>query len=181
MSVALSVDELNIPLNLCTPVAALAVYDSLTEAGCTDLKIKWVNDILKNSKKICGILTECRTDEYGLKNIVVGIGINLKEPYGGFPDEIKEKAGFADYEGDKLLLAESIVRRLGDYIKLDVSEVVTRYEENMAFLGTDVTVTDYADNNNKIKVTILGVNEDCFLRIRLSDGSERLLLSGEIM
>lgn len=181
MSVAVSLEELNIPIHLCTPVASLAVFDSLTEVGCTDLKIKWVNDILRNGKKVCGILTECRTEENGMKNIVIGIGINLKEPINGFPKEIKDKAGYADYNNDKMILAESIVRKIGDYIKFDSIDVVNKYTENLAFLGQTVTVTDYSDGNKRFDAELLGVNEDCFMRIRLNDGSERLLSSGEIL
>jgi len=138
-------------------------------------------DILRNGKKVCGILTECRTEENGMKNIVIGIGINLKEPIDGFPKEIRDKAGYADYDGDKICLAESIVRKIGDYIKFDSIDVVNKYTENLAFLGQMVTVTDYSDGNKRFDAEVLGVNNDCFMRIRLKDGSERLLSSGEIL
>ncbi len=181
MSVVLQMSEIAIPINLCTPAAALAVKDALNEAGVSGVKIKWVNDILLNEKKICGILTECRTTEEGLKNIVVGIGINLTEPENDFPEEIKHKAGCAYYNGDKLILASDIVKRLGALVKTNPTDLVTKYEKNMAWIGESVTVTDYADNNRKITGKIIGVNEDCFLKIILADGTERLLSSGEII
>lgn len=181
MSIVLDTDKINVPLNLCTPCAALAVYTALRECGINDIKIKWVNDIYKNSKKICGILTECRSDKGKIEKIVVGIGINLTEPEGGFPDDIKNKAGCAGYTGEKHSLALSIVKKLDKYIKLQNSEVVAIYESNMAFLGERAVVTDYADGNKKICGTIIGVNNDCFLKIALDDGTERLLSSGEII
>ena len=42
-------------------------------------KIKWVNDIFIDGKKVCGILTEAVTDfeSGGLEWVVLGIGINV--------------------------------------------------------------------------------------------------------
>ena len=181
MSVVLQISEITIPISLCTPAAALAVKDALNEAGILDVKIKWVNDLLLEEKKICGILTECRTTEKGLKSIVVGIGINLNKPENDFPEEIKHRAGYADFNGDKLTLAADIATRLGALVKSNPSDIVTQYEKNMAWIGEKVTLTDYADNNRKITGKIIGVNEDCFLKITLADGTERLLSSGEII
>ena len=181
MSVVLQISEIAIPINLCTPAAALAVKDALNKAGISGVKIKWVNDLLLDEKKICGILTEGRTTEAGLKKIVVGIGINLTRPENDFPEEIKHRAGYAGFYGDKLILASEIAKRLGELVKLKPTDIVSEYEKNMAWIGESVTVTDYADNNRKITGKIIGVNEDCFLKIILANGTERLLSSGEII
>jgi BirA family biotin operon repressor/biotin-[acetyl-CoA-carboxylase] ligase len=181
MSIVLKMSDISIPLNLCTPAAALAVKGALENVGVSGVKIKWVNDILLNEKKICGILTECRTTEEGLKNIVVGIGINLTQPENDFPEEIRHRAGCADFNGDKLILAADIATRLGGLVKATPTDIVCEYEKNMAWIGESVTVTDYADNNRKITGKIIGVNEDCYLKIVTEDGTERLLSSGEII
>lgn len=64
------------------------------------VQIKWVNDIYMRGKKVSGILTEASTsiEDGSLEYAVPGIGINLYEPEGGFPEEIKNVAGavFAD-------------------------------------------------------------------------------------
>ncbi len=46
-----------------------------------------MNDLYLGEKKVCGILTEAVSDfETGdIELVVVGIGINLKEPKDGFP------------------------------------------------------------------------------------------------
>ena len=49
--------------------------------------IKWVNDLYLEGKKVCGILCEGAGDA-----VVVGIGLNLQEPEGGFPPEINAGA-----------------------------------------------------------------------------------------
>jgi len=57
-------------------------------------QIKWVNDILIDGKKVCGILTEAVADAAGMiKRIIVGIGINFTLPPGGYPAELAESVG----------------------------------------------------------------------------------------
>ena len=81
-----------------TAVAAVAVATAADETvfGGTDrTKIKWVNDIYIGEKKVCGILSEAfmPMEDEGDGCVVVGIGINVYEPAGGFPDDIDNRAG----------------------------------------------------------------------------------------
>lgn len=181
MSVVLDPERIKCSLQLCTPAAAVAVREALSEAGVEGLKIKWVNDLLLEGKKVCGILTEARSSEGRINKIVVGIGINLLEPDGGFPEDIKNKAGAINYTGNKLELAEDIALRLDKYISSDSATVCGEYKTHLAFKDCLSTVTDYADNNQKIQGTILGVDDNCFLKIKTSDGNVRLISSGEII
>ena len=43
---------------MLTLVAALAVAKAITSVTGEEAMIKWPNDIVVNSKKVCGILTE---------------------------------------------------------------------------------------------------------------------------
>lgn len=65
------------------------------QSACQSVQIKWVNDIYMRGKKVSGILTEASTsiEDGTLEFAVPGIGINLYEPEGGFPEEIKNVAG----------------------------------------------------------------------------------------
>lgn len=64
-----------------TLVAAVAVCRAL---GC-NTKIKWPNDIVIGTRKVCGILTE-RVDN----SVICGIGINVNTK--SFPEEISDTA-----------------------------------------------------------------------------------------
>jgi len=66
--------------------AALAVRDSIAPRAA--LTIKWPNDLLYKSKKICGILVEHRGGRTAL-----GIGLNVHHQPEDFPEELREKAG----------------------------------------------------------------------------------------
>nr|MCR5583593.1 biotin--[acetyl-CoA-carboxylase] ligase [Eggerthellaceae bacterium] len=73
-----------------TAVAAVATCRAVESLFDVKPSIKWVNDVYLGKHKICGILTEAATDlETGmLSYAVVGIGVNVYEPEGGFPEEI---------------------------------------------------------------------------------------------
>lgn len=63
-------------------IAALACYDAMAEildSSQFDIKIKWPNDILVNSRKIAGILIETNIQNNRLNWCVAGFGINVNQ------------------------------------------------------------------------------------------------------
>jgi BirA family biotin operon repressor/biotin-[acetyl-CoA-carboxylase] ligase len=63
-------------------ITALALHDVLTEflgLGQFDIKIKWPNDMLVNSKKIAGILIENSLQNDFVQWSVIGIGLNVNQ------------------------------------------------------------------------------------------------------
>ena len=63
-------------------VSALAVHDLMSEtlnSSQFDIKIKWPNDILVNSKKIAGILNENIISNSTANTTIIGIGININQ------------------------------------------------------------------------------------------------------
>lgn len=91
----------NLPLNeikFVTPCAAVAVAKTLEKRGFSP-KIKWVNDIYLNSKKICGILSESKISSSGASSVIVGIGINVNTE--SFPCELADKASSLFLESGK--------------------------------------------------------------------------------
>ena len=59
----------------------LAIYDLLQPlvANPKLLKIKWSNDLIYDSKKICGILIQNMVSGQNISKAVVGIGININQ------------------------------------------------------------------------------------------------------
>ena len=74
-----------------TPLAAVAVARAIEEQFGLISGIKWVNDILIDGKKVCGILAETVQGER--LNVVLGIGVNVTQPEGGFPEGLRDIAG----------------------------------------------------------------------------------------
>lgn len=64
---------LNIDAHTLTPAVGLAVRDAIKTVLHVDTRLKWVNDIIYNDKKVCGIL--CRQPRRG--EFLIGVGINF--------------------------------------------------------------------------------------------------------
>lgn len=77
-----------------TIATAVAVSRAVEEIANVKTKVKWVNDIFVNNKKICGILTEAGANlETGkIDTILIGIGINCFSP-ASVPPEIRDSIG----------------------------------------------------------------------------------------
>lgn len=91
--------------NICyiTPAAACAMRRAVFDVTGKSPLIKWVNDLYLKEKKICGILAESSLNPKTQQPdyCVLGVGINLVVPDGGFPDNLK-KAGTV-YESSETL------------------------------------------------------------------------------
>ena len=72
---------------LITPMAAVAVRQAVNSITDIELGIKWVNDLYLGDKKVGGILCEAVGDA-----VIVGVGLNVWEPEGGFPPELNAAA-----------------------------------------------------------------------------------------
>ena len=123
MSVIVSEDE-NVPYTVC---AASATCKAINECGI-DAKIKWVNDIFVNGKKVCGILCE-RVQTANGNKIVIGIGINhsVKD----FPAELQDiAASLPKCKTTKRELTLSVLKHLKDSLS-DHEEAVRYYTEKM--------------------------------------------------
>ena len=179
LSVLLSPEAILCPIPLCTFAAAVATSAALLELG-RSTQIKWVNDLLYEGKKAAGILTEAVTRDGRPERIIVGIGINLTEPDGGFPEDIKEKATSLSLSSDPLSLAALIRARIGVYTSLSAEEVMDEYRARLFVPSDPVTFTNYKEDFKKETGRMLGVENDGSLSILTENGTVRLS-SGEIL
>ena len=60
-------------------LVSLALVKTLRKINLSNLHIKWPNDIMSDNKKICGILIENIVMENYIKDIVIGIGLNVNQ------------------------------------------------------------------------------------------------------
>ncbi len=168
-----------------TSCAAVAVAEAVSGLSGRETGIKWVNDVYMDGKKICGILTEAGIDlESGrVSYVVVGIGINLRAPEGGFPEEIRNIAGAA-FDGLSVpdlrnRLAALVLDRLADYAADPFSDALFDAYAKRSFVpGRKITVL--APGKEPVPAEALRLNRDYSLQVRLEDGREEKLASGEV-
>ncbi|MDT8429583.1 MAG: bifunctional biotin--[acetyl-CoA-carboxylase] ligase/biotin operon repressor BirA [Pseudomonadales bacterium] len=61
-------------------VTALAVARAVERLGYRDTGVKWPNDVLRDGRKLAGILLEIQGDVSGPCQVVIGIGLNINMP-----------------------------------------------------------------------------------------------------
>ncbi|MFC1568465.1 biotin--[acetyl-CoA-carboxylase] ligase [Candidatus Margulisiibacteriota bacterium] len=71
-----------------TLLGARAVVGAIAELTGLQAVIKPPNDVLLRAKKISGVLVE----RLATGEVIIGIGVNVGNPAGSFPDDIKDSA-----------------------------------------------------------------------------------------
>ena len=112
-----------------TEKVAVSIYKVLKEKYNIDSRIKWVNDIYLNNKKVCGIL--CKNSIY-FEKVIIGIGIDLYKDE-NLDDNIKDIAGYIfDEKIDELELVKYIVEDI--YKNLNNYDIPKEYVEKRIIL-----------------------------------------------
>lgn len=168
-----------------TTAAAVAVAEAVEALAGESVQIKWVNDLFLHGKKICGILTEASLDiESGrLAYAVLGIGINLKQPTGGFSPELRDIAGAvfpADARQPALrcrMAAEVLTRFWRYYQEIGSRSFLEGYRSRS--LLTEQPILVLRGNTTRPAIA-RSITEDCRLLVTYEDGTEEALSSGEV-
>lgn len=174
-----------------TSWTAVAVADAIGTAYGLNTQIKWVNDLVLNRKKICGILTEASVEgESGfIDTCIIGIGINVNETSADFPSELSDIATSISIEngGKKFYrasLASEVIKqmdKLKDNWPSASDYYIGRYRELSLTVGNKVTVySQMIENGNGRIGTALAINDDFSLKVGFDDGSVENLKSGEV-
>lgn len=176
---------------LLTPLMAVAASEAVEKYIDDSISIKWVNDLYYKDKKVSGILTESSplTSDGQTEFVVIGIGLNLFEPEGGFPEDIKGRAGaifdksiknVTDMSHDELTafkkkMAQTILERFEfHYSKFPNETPVEEYRKRSYISARWVQILDGPE------VFAEGISDDFGLAIQYRDGSKDILKAGEV-
>jgi BirA family biotin operon repressor/biotin-[acetyl-CoA-carboxylase] ligase len=168
-------------IGLLTAFTAVAVCNALEKVSSEKFGIKWVNDIYKNGKKVCGILAEAGATEGELKYVIVGIGINVYAPEDGFPKDIENIAGSVfdhpnpNENGEDLRnrIISEIINNFYSY----TPDFVSEYIKKSCVIGKNITVHQ---GNSAKKAFVLDIDHSCRLIVKYENGDTDCLSFGEI-
>lgn len=179
---------------LITSLTAVSVCKAFEETIGIGPKIKWVNDIYLQGKKVCGILTEAESNfETGrISKIIVGIGINCFEQ--DFPDEIKDKATYIknpQKEFDRNQLIAAVTNKFFDLIdNFDKVKLLRDYKSRSMILGQPILI--YGTNQSAlpenggrgVKARAIDIDENGGLVVEYMEGvmsrQMETITSGEV-
>ena len=168
---------------MLTLVMGLSVAQAKKKFGI-DVSIKWPNDAVVSGKKICGILTEMSLEGTSIREVVVGVGINVNLET--IDEEIKGVASSLYLETGKRYDRNEI-------INLVMQQFEINYEKYAETLDLTYLVDDYNSlliNKDK-QVRVLdpkepfegnarGINVQGELLVEREDGEVVAVGAGEV-
>ena len=193
-----------------TASAAVAVKRAIKRLFNLEVQIKWINDVFYNGKKLCGILAEGITNfETGIiEAAVIGIGINISASeedipaelkhivgtiQGALQSELREKSAGADaIDGSETPSLNGARSRLSALTVLEFlsvmkemeenpSSVIQEYRDSSLLIGKKITVFPLAgEQKNSYEAEAVDIDENASLVVRLADGTQKTLSSGEV-
>ncbi len=170
--------------------AGLAICKAIeTEYGIVP-QIKWPNDLLLDGRKFGGILSETGAVQIMPNRqkplVVVGVGLNLYQPEGGFQAELKKSATSLSLHTDRKISKE----RLLEICVIAIEEMVLRLEKGhfpkilQAWKQRDATLgkilTWVTPQGKKVTGVSLGPDADGILHIKDQAGTIHEVLSGDV-
>ena len=123
--------------SLITMAAAVALKEAITEQTSDDVKIKWVNDLYCNHKKIAGILTEADFSQ-GKARYVIGLGVNTNTPQNLFEKQALPTAGSLTGDISRNQLAADLMNALYRWIQRPADEILDAYRKYNLTIGKTI-------------------------------------------
>lgn len=167
-----------------TPVAAQAVCDGIQTLTGHRPGIKWINDLILEGRKICGILTELTlTSEGEVDSLILGVGVNVNQTLEEFDDQLRDKAGSlvmaTGQSWDREALLEAVLNALDTRLEgwLQGDADLEGYRADCLTLGREVRVLRGGESRPAFAET---VDDEFALVVRYPDGRREKLSSGEV-
>ncbi|MCQ2914370.1 MAG: biotin--[acetyl-CoA-carboxylase] ligase [Alphaproteobacteria bacterium] len=153
-----------------TFIAALSVFFVLKELlkGCkAEVKIKWPNDILINSKKCCGILLQCD----GNHKLAIGVGININPV--NSDELIYPVVSLKEFniEIEANTLAEKILEQFNLLKAKNFSYILSTWKENALGIGEKIGVSLV---NEKLEGTFVDLDSSGALLLKVGEEIKKI-------
>ncbi len=184
MSLILRPEKDFVDVGLITACAAVAAWQAIQQLTGIKVDIKWVNDLFYQNKKLCGILAEGQFRPSGeLDYMILGVGINVTTPVGGYEEEIQNIAiSLAEIADGSIidkdaLCAEFVYRFSLLYQRLPQTDFLEIYRAASCVLGEKVC---YKREGTKEIAMAVDIDEKARLVVERENGEIEHLNSGEI-
>jgi BirA family biotin operon repressor/biotin-[acetyl-CoA-carboxylase] ligase len=139
------------------------------------VSVKWPNDLLVGGRKLGGILVE----QVG-GCVVVGVGVNVAPPVGGFSEELGPLVTTLETETDKRLPINALARGVAHAIldRLDRPGAVARAIEDLK--TRDALAGRLVQTEHQGAGVAVGVDSTGALLLERPDGTRVSVVSGRV-
>ena len=169
--------------SMLTLVMGLSVAQAVCELG-VEVSIKWPNDVVVSHKKICGILTEMGVQDGKIREVVIGVGlnVNLKE----IQDELKDKATSLYLETGKTYDRNRLIGLVMEKFEINYEKFVQTCDLSMMLDDYNMLLANKSqpvrvlDKISPYEGVALEIDKDGALLVRVQSGEIRKVCSGEV-
>lgn len=162
---------------------SVALCDVLAKY-CTDIRIKWPNDIYYRNHKLCGILIEHDLEGTQLSRTIIGVGLNVNQEQfvsdAPNPISLSQVIG---HEVDREALLEAITARFFELYQQYASAILDRnalHQRYISLLYRLNIPSTYRDSRSAFTATLRNVELDGRLILEDQQGTLRSYLFKEI-
>ena len=160
-----------------TAMAGVAVMRTIKQVCGRDCGIKWVNDIIFNGRKVCGILAQACGDK-----AVIGIGVNYRTDMEQLPEGVREIAtslyGLHDDAPDERVFVKALLDNVYSLVCHGDENWLAEYKGSSTIVGNKVLILKAGTVTGEGLAT--GIDDSCFLHVVGEDGKETVLSTGEV-
>jgi BirA family biotin operon repressor/biotin-[acetyl-CoA-carboxylase] ligase len=168
-----------------TVAAATALWRAIALQTGIQTEIKWPNDILIGGKKAAGILTEMSAELDHLREVLLGIGMNVNLEADDFPPDLRRTAtSLRLHAGRKINradLAVAVMRELDRDYQLvtegHFDQVAEQWEERCGTLGRQVVIRR---GSHVTRGRAESLDDDGALLVRGAHGHLERIIGGDV-
>ena len=167
---------------LFSPLGALAVCLALENNYALSPEIKWPNDVLLNQSKVCGVLAEATWDGQQLREVVLGIGINVA--HNSLPPENPLRFPATSIEAvygqpiERWRLLRATLKEIFSWRKkITTPSFLSAWQKRLAFCDQQVQIEN--TGGETITGKLLGIDSQGNLRLLLNNNEEIQITAGD--
>lgn len=170
-------------ITMLTLAAGLACHESVKQLTGLNTRLKWVNDILYNNKKIGGLLLESKIRGEST-HLVLGVGLNVNNKTGELSENLhSESTSIIDEYGQQLdlyqlaaVLSNNIEYFLNLYDNHNDKLIKSLWIKNSDTIGRNISFGIDSGRKNGL---VLGINEFGALIVQTVEGEMFSLVDNE--
>jgi len=165
-------------------LTSVSIAQALEKTLSLSPELKWPNDLLINSKKFCGVLSEIEFHKNEINFIIIGIGINVMQDVTDFSSQTLTNATSLYIELHKYidrvnLLSEILFHFEKNYIHIienGFSSILEEWQIRCPFIGRKIKINRDGETLNGI---FRRLDNSGSLILELDDKSEMKIFAGD--
>jgi len=167
-------------------LASVAAVDAVEKIAGVRPRIKWPNDLVFDGRKAGGILTEARVDADQIRDLVLGLGLNVNSPAAAWPADLERRAiSLSELAGEPIDLHRFTAALIGRVLLAYEAFTEGSHLDRLAELWhrydvlRDRTVA-IVEGGERHVGTVVGIDDGGSLVLRDGRGRSRRFRAGEV-